>query len=237
MLGRGLLRAMTGGRRRRRPRATSKRECAGQPAGTVSGVAFGYWLTSMMGPSKGALRWLWSLTTLAMSTVKEPFVTVAPAIASEPRACWCDRRPSHSGRAAPPGPGTPRGNRFRRSTGRRASTCQLSPSRSPRSSSPPCRGELELGRGRPFNEVDVHVRADDGHDGHQRRCANQHPEEPASSASRHACLIVPGCAAHQLWTHCALLGLGRHCSGSRADESEPAGHGVTGRVPRPRWAS
>jgi len=54
--------------------------------GAVSvSVAVGYWLTSMMGPSKCAVRWLWSLTTLAMSTVKEPFVTVAPAIASEPQ--------------------------------------------------------------------------------------------------------------------------------------------------------
>ena len=48
-------------------------------------MAVGYWLTSMMGPSKCALRWLWSLTTLAMLTVKDPFVTVEPAIVSEPQ--------------------------------------------------------------------------------------------------------------------------------------------------------
>ena len=35
-------------------------------------VAVGYWLTSMIRPSNWALRWLWSLTTLAMSTVNEP---------------------------------------------------------------------------------------------------------------------------------------------------------------------
>ena len=48
-------------------------------------VAVGYWLTSMMGPSKRAFRWLWSLTTLAMSTVNEPLVTVEPEIVMEPQ--------------------------------------------------------------------------------------------------------------------------------------------------------
>ena len=47
-------------------------------------MAVGYWVTSMIGPSKCALRSLWSLTTLAMSTVKDPLVTVVPAIVSEP---------------------------------------------------------------------------------------------------------------------------------------------------------
>ena len=39
----------------------------------------------MIGPSKRAFRWLWSLTTLAMSTVNVPFVTVEPAIVMEPQ--------------------------------------------------------------------------------------------------------------------------------------------------------
>ena len=39
----------------------------------------------MMGPANLALRWLWSLTTLAMFTVNEPLVTVEPAMVSEPQ--------------------------------------------------------------------------------------------------------------------------------------------------------
>ena len=48
-------------------------------------VAVGYWLTSMIDPSNRAFRSLWSLTTLAMSTVKVAFVTVEPAIVMEPQ--------------------------------------------------------------------------------------------------------------------------------------------------------
>ena len=39
----------------------------------------------MIRPSNCALRWLWSLTTLAMSTVIEPFVTVVPLMDSDPQ--------------------------------------------------------------------------------------------------------------------------------------------------------
>ena len=47
-------------------------------------VAVGNRATSMMGPSKCALRELWSLTTLAMSTLKVPFRTVVPSIVMDP---------------------------------------------------------------------------------------------------------------------------------------------------------
>ena len=45
----------------------------------------GYWLTFMMDPSKRAFRWLWSLNTLAMSTVNEALVTVEPEMVREPQ--------------------------------------------------------------------------------------------------------------------------------------------------------
>ena len=60
-------------------------------------VAVGYWATSMIRPSNCALRWLWSLTTLAMSTPKVPDVTASLAIETDPQifdvlptavACW-----------------------------------------------------------------------------------------------------------------------------------------------------
>jgi len=39
----------------------------------------------MIRPSNCALRWLWSLTTLAMSTVKLPDVTSSFAIVMDPQ--------------------------------------------------------------------------------------------------------------------------------------------------------
>jgi len=53
--------------------------------GAVSvNVAVGYLVTSMIRPSNCALRWLWSLTTLAMSTVKVPDVTSSWAMVIDP---------------------------------------------------------------------------------------------------------------------------------------------------------
>jgi len=47
-------------------------------------VEVGNCATSMIRPSNCAFRWLWSLTTLAMSTLKVPAVTRSPAMVIDP---------------------------------------------------------------------------------------------------------------------------------------------------------
>ena len=156
-------------------------------------VAVGNWLTSMIGPSKRALRWLWSLTTLAMSTVNVPWVTVEPAIdqGAPDLARPTDRRRVLAQRG-PPARGSP--------AIEPVPTFQVPAIDADEVVVDPRPvldvvvgdevGSVELGRGRALNEVDVHVgaqgRREDDDDGHAR----SRPESVCAAGSPWALIMT-----------------------------------------------